>query len=331
MDKEKIENKLSDDLKIIAFREHSKASEKYIDVEIYSEGEFVWYGSIPYYYRRTGLFIENEVDLVDYLKEIKKFFTKESLSNFVNTETKHWDEELFGKKTGVSKGKGGSMHLFDINLNFYGGNAIVGGHLPIAVGAAYAKKFKGENGGVFAIFGDGASNSGAFYESINIATAWKLPIIFFLENNYYAIGTHISRVSPFTELVNKAKNYMATKRIDGMDIFEVYNSVVEAKNYIETGVGPYFIEAETFRFEGHSISDAGKYRSEEELDIFKKRDPINRLKQQMLDYGIENEYFDEIDLKVEKIIDESVEFALNSDEPDKDELFKDVLKDSYVI
>jgi hypothetical protein len=99
MDKEKIENKLSDDLKIIAFREHSKASEKYIDVEIYSEGEFVWYGSIPYYYRRTGLFIENEVDLVDYLKEIKKFFTKESLSNFVNTETKHWDEELFGKKT----------------------------------------------------------------------------------------------------------------------------------------------------------------------------------------------------------------------------------------
>jgi len=239
--------------------------------------------------------------------------------------------ELFGKKTGVSKGKGGSMHLFDINLNFYGGNAIVGGHLPIAVGAAYAKKFKGENGGVFAIFGDGASNSGAFYESINIATAWKLPIIFFLENNYYAIGTHISRVSPFTELVNKAKNYMATKRIDGMDIFEVYNSVVEAKNYIETGVGPYFIEAETFRFEGHSISDAGKYRSEEELDIFKKRDPINRLKQQMLDYGIENEYFDEIDLKVEKIIDESVEFALNSDEPDKDELFKDVLKDNYVI
>ena len=239
--------------------------------------------------------------------------------------------ELFGKKTGVSKGKGGSMHLFDINLNFYGGNAIVGGHLPIAVGAAYAKKFKGENGGVFAIFGDGASNSGAFYESINIATAWKLPIIFFLENNYYAIGTHISRVSPFTELVNKAKNYMATKRIDGMDIFEVYNSVVEAKNYIETGVGPYFIEAETFRFEGHSISDAGKYRSEEELDIFKKRDPINRLKQQMLDYGVKNEYFDEIDLKVEKIIDESVEFALNSDEPDKDELFKDVLKDSYVI
>jgi len=239
--------------------------------------------------------------------------------------------ELFGKKTGVSKGKGGSMHLFDINLNFYGGNAIVGGHLPIAVGAAYAKKFKGENGGVFAIFGDGASNSGAFYESINIATAWKLPIIFFLENNYYAIGTHISRVSPFTELVNKVKNYMATKRIDGMDIFEVYNSVVEAKNYIETGVGPYFIEAETFRFEGHSISDAGKYRSEEELDIFKKRDPINRLKQQMLDYGIENEYFDEIDLKVEKIIDESVEFALNSDEPDKDELFKDVLKDNYVI
>ena len=233
--------------------------------------------------------------------------------------------ELFGKKTGISKGKGGSMHLFEPALNFYGGDAIVAGHLPIAVGCAYARKIQGENAGVFAIFGDGASNAGAFFESINIAAAWKLPIIFFLENNYYAIGTRINWVSPFEELFNKAKNYMPAKRIDGMDVCEVYSAVMEAKNYIENGLGPYFIEAETYRYEGHSMSDNGKYRSEEEIEIFKSKDPIKRLKEKALNLGIiEKEYFDEIDKKVEKEIEEAVEFALNSPEPELNELYEDV-------
>jgi pyruvate dehydrogenase E1 component alpha subunit len=233
--------------------------------------------------------------------------------------------ELFGKKTGVSKGKGGSMHLFDPTLNFYGGDAIVAGQLPIAVGCAYARKIQGERAGVFAIFGDGASNAGAFFESINIATAWKLPIIFFAENNYYAIGTHISWVSPFTEIYHKAKNYMPTKRIDGMNVCEVYSAVMEAKEYIENGLGPYFIEAETYRYEGHSMSDAGKYRSEEELEIFKRRDPIENLKKEAIKKGLVEEiYFQEADAKVERIIQEAVEFAASSPQPQDYELFEDV-------
>ncbi len=233
--------------------------------------------------------------------------------------------ELFGKATGVSKGKGGSMHLFDPSLNFYGGDAIVAGHLPIAVGCAYARKIQGEKAGVFAIFGDGASNAGAFFESINIATAWKLPLIFFCENNYYAIGTRIGWVSPFEELYNKARNYMPAKRIDGMDVCEVFKAVSEAKEHIENGLGPYFIEAETYRYEGHSMSDNGKYRSEEEMDIFKSRDPIENLKKEAIAQGIVSEhYFDEADKKAQQVVAEAIEFAANSPEPPLNELFEDV-------
>lgn len=233
--------------------------------------------------------------------------------------------ELFGKATGVSKGKGGSMHLFDPRLSFYGGDAIVAGHLPIATGCAYARKIEGEMAGVFAIFGDGATNAGAFFESINIAAAWKLPIIFFCENNYYAIGTRIGWVSPFEELFLKVKNYMPAKRIDGMDVCAVYEAVMEAKEYLENGLGPYFIEAETYRYEGHSMSDNGKYRSEEEMEIFKSRDPIENLKKRALALGIvEESYFEETDKKIQKEIAEAIEFAANSPEPDINELYTDV-------
>ncbi len=233
--------------------------------------------------------------------------------------------ELFGKVTGVSKGKGGSMHLFEPKLDFYGGDAIVAGHLPIATGCAYARKIEGEMAGVFAIFGDGATNAGAFFESLNIAAAWKLPIIFFCENNYYAIGTRIGWVSPFEELYHKAKHYMPSKRIDGMNVCEVYEAVMEAKEHIENGLGPYFIEAETYRYEGHSMSDNGKYRSEEEMEIFKSRDPIENLKKEALKLGIvEPEYFEETDKKVAKEIEEAIEFAANSPEPDLNELYEDV-------
>ena len=238
-------------------------------------------------------------------------------------EPKYIMAELFGKKTGVSKGKGGSMHLFEPTLNFYGGDAIVGGHLPIAVGCAYARKIQGENAGVFAIFGDGASNSGAFFESINNATTNKLPIIFFLENNKYAIGTHITWTSPFEEQYHKVKSYMPTIRIDGMDVFEVYNAVTKAKEHIENGLGPIFIEADTYRYEGHSVADAGKYRSEEELNIYKSKDPIKLLKEKAKNLVDEN-YFKETDEKIAKIIDEAVEFALNSPEPEDYELYENV-------
>ncbi|WP_281950880.1 thiamine pyrophosphate-dependent dehydrogenase E1 component subunit alpha [Nitrosophilus kaiyonis] len=233
--------------------------------------------------------------------------------------------ELFGKVSGVSKGKGGSMHLFDPSLNFYGGDAIVGGHLPIAAGCAYARKIQGENAGVFAIFGDGGTNGGAFFETVNIASAWKLPLILFIENNYYAIGTRINWVSPFVELYNKTKNYMPSIRIDGMDVFEVYDAVLKAKEHIENGLGPYLIEAETYRYEGHSMSDSGKYRSEEEMEIFKSRDPIKKLKEKALELNIvDEEFFELIDKKIQKEIKDAVDFATNADEPEIKELYKDV-------
>jgi len=238
-------------------------------------------------------------------------------------EAKYIMAELFGKKTGISKGKGGSMHLFEPKLNFYGGDAIVGGHLPLAVGCAYARKIQGENSGVFVIFGDGATNSGAFFESINNATTQKLPIIFFLENNQYAIGTHITQTSPFKEQYHKVKSFMPTIQVDGMNVFEVYNSVIKAKEYIEQGLGPIFIEADTYRYEGHSVADAGKYRSEEELNIYKSKDAIQQVINKGLELEIDKTWFEETDKKIEKEIDEAVEFAINSPQPNDNDLFED--------
>uniref|UniRef100_UPI0025DAB78B thiamine pyrophosphate-dependent dehydrogenase E1 component subunit alpha n=1 Tax=Nitratifractor sp. TaxID=2268144 RepID=UPI0025DAB78B len=156
--------------------------------------------------------------------------------------------ELFGKKTGVSEGRGGSMHLFDPTHFFYGGDAIVGGHLPNAVGCAYARKFQESEHGVMAVFGDGATNGGAFFESLNIASAWKLPILFLCENNRYAIGTEITRVAPFLEQAKKAEPYMPTMEVDGNDAVAVYEAIKEAQAYIQKGHGPIFIEAFTYRW-----------------------------------------------------------------------------------
>ena len=241
-------------------------------------------------------------------------------------EAKHIMAELFGKKTGVSQGKGGSMHLFEPKLDFYGGDAIVGGHLPLAVGCAYARKIQGENAGVFVIFGDGASNSGAFFESINNATTQKLPLIFFLENNHYAIGTHITQTSPFKEQYHKVKSFMPTIEVDGMDVFAVYDAVKKAKEHIEQGLGPIFIEADSYRYEGHSVADAAKYRSEEEVNIYKSKDAIEKVINKGLELGIDKSWFEETDEKIQKEIDEAVEFALNSPEPDEEDLYEDFYK-----
>ncbi len=240
-------------------------------------------------------------------------------------EPKRVMAELFGKITGVSKGKGGSMHLYDPKFNFYGGNAIVGAHLPHAVGAAYARKYLGDTTGVLAAFGDGATNGGNFFEAINLAATWKVPVLFLCENNYYAIGTRIDRASPFKDLYIKAKEYMPVKQVDGMDVFAVFEAVREAKEYIETEGKPYFIEALTYRYEPHSMSDTGDYRSPRELKIAKERDPIENLKKVGLEKGLLTpEYIKYVDDKVQQIVEEAVEFALNSPEPPPEELYNDV-------
>jgi len=233
--------------------------------------------------------------------------------------------ELFGKITGVSRGKGGSMHLFDPSHFFYGGDAIVGGQIPNAVGCAYARKYQGREEGVMVVFGDGATNGGAFFESLNIASAWKLPIIFLCENNRYAIGTDITRVSPFLEQSKKAEPFMPVKVIDGMDALEVYKAVSEAKEYISKGYGPIFIEAMTCRYEGHSMSDSGNYRSPQEMKICKEKDPIERLEKVLLkEYLTEDSLLNSLKERAKRAVEESIEFAAESKEPDLDELYKDL-------
>ncbi len=186
--------------------------------------------------------------------------------------------ELFGKAEGVSGGKGGSMHLFEPSRFFYGGDAIVGGHIPNAVGCAYARDLQGSDDGVMVIFGDGATNGGAFFESLNIAATHKLPLLFLCENNEYAIGTNIKRAAPFREQAKKAEPYMLTYSVDGMDVEAVHEAVSSAKKQIEEGHGPIFLEAFTCRYEGHSVSDSNAYRSAQEMGHCKAKDAIEYFK-----------------------------------------------------
>lgn len=233
--------------------------------------------------------------------------------------------ELFGKKTGVSKGKGGSMHLFDPAFNFYGGNAIVGAHLPHAVGAAYARKYLGHSEGVLVAFGDGATNAGNYYESLNLASLWELPVLFLNENNFYAIGTRVDRASAVKELYKKAKEFMPAVRIDGMNFFEVFDAVSKAKEYIETEGKPYYIEALTYRYEPHSMADPGDYRSPRELKVFHDKDPVEFLKKEGIKRGLlTQEFIKQIDERVEKEVKEAVQFALKSPEPEDKELYTDI-------
>ena len=233
--------------------------------------------------------------------------------------------ELFGKESGVSKGRGGSMHLFEPKLDFYGGDAIVGGQIVNAVGCAYARKYQESENAVMVIFGDGASNGGAFFESLNISSAWQLPVLFLCENNEYAIGTKITRVSHFEKQSNKAKPYMRTIEVDGMDALAVYEAVSEANKYILDGNGPCFVEAMTCRYEGHSIADPNSYRSAEEMKICKERDPIQRLKKSLKDnFDSSDEVIVNLEKKAKEEIEKAVEFALNSNEPEVSTLYDNV-------
>ena len=233
--------------------------------------------------------------------------------------------ELFGKATGVSGGKGGSMHLYEPSYFFYGGDAIVGGHIPNAVGCAYARALLGEEDGVMVIFGDGAANGGAFFESLNIASKHKLPLLFVCENNEYAIGTKITRVAPFKEQAKKAKPYMPTYEMDGMDVEEVYKTIREAQTFIQEGHGPIFIEAFTCRYEGHSMSDANRYRSPLEMDHCKAKDPIKRFQNSLkTKWDFSDEEIQKLEEKAQRVVDEAVQYASESPEPSLEALFEHV-------
>ena len=235
--------------------------------------------------------------------------------------------ELCGRATGSSGGKGGSMHLFDADLHFMGGHAIVGGQMPIGVGIGLGIKMKQENGVVMIFFGDGAVNEGEFHESLNLASLWKLPCIFFLENNLYGMGTHVDRTHAAGRDIYKSAEYydIPAMQVDGMDLLEVREWTNEAIRSARAGNGPYFIEAMTYRYRGHSMADPVNYRENSEVEEWRINDPIDRFKAFALGEGlITQDELHEIDTEVTTEIEEVVKFARESPLPDMDSLYKNV-------
>lgn len=236
--------------------------------------------------------------------------------------------ELYGKATGVSGGKGGSMHLFDVSKRFWGGHAIVGGQMPLAAGLALAIKTRDEDRVVMCFFGDGSVNEGEFHESLNLASLWKLPVVFFLENNLYGMGTHIERArAGGREIYDDIAAYsIPGANVDGQDVLAVREASQEAVDRVRSGAGPVFIEAMTYRFRGHSVADAQAYRSRDEIGAWRENnDPLVNLRNLGLGESImDTSEFDQIDKEARAVVDEAVQFAEDSPEPTPDALFAHV-------
>jgi pyruvate dehydrogenase E1 component alpha subunit len=233
--------------------------------------------------------------------------------------------ELFGKATGCSRGKGGSMHFAKAENHFWGGYGIVGGHIPIGGGLAFANKYE-QNGRISTcFFGDGAVDQGALHETFNIAQLWKLPAIFVVENNGYSMGT-AARRHTVADIVDRADGYgMKSAVINGMDVFSVYEKMKEIADDVRKNSEPWFVEIRTYRYRGHSMSDPQKYRTKEELEEYQKNDPIERLKTYILENDIAKEAaLEKIEEKVEQEVLDAVEFADNSDFPKDEELYEDM-------
>ncbi|MEM9964573.1 MAG: pyruvate dehydrogenase (acetyl-transferring) E1 component subunit alpha [Asticcacaulis sp.] len=234
--------------------------------------------------------------------------------------------ELTGRSGGSSKGKGGSMHMFDIATGFYGGHGIVGAQVSLGTGLAFAD-FYNKNGNVsFTYFGDGAANQGQVYESFNMAQLWKLPVVYVIENNEYAMGTALARASATTELYQRGASFgIPGEQVDGMDVFAVIEAGQRAAEHARSGKGPYILEMKTYRYRGHSMSDPAKYRTKEEVDEVKTtRDPIDHIKTMLQQAGVAEDEIKTIDNEVKAIVLEAVEFAQTSPEPDPSELYTDV-------
>jgi pyruvate dehydrogenase E1 component alpha subunit len=230
--------------------------------------------------------------------------------------------ELFGKVTGASRGLGGSMHIFDVSKRFMGGYAIVAGHMPLACGTALATKYRGQDSVTLCIIGDGAVNEGAFHEALNLAAIWKLPVLFLCENNFYGMGTAASRVSATTEIYKRAAVFgIRAEQVDGMDVIEVQKHTEAALTYVRGGNGPFFLEAITYRYRGHSMADPELYRDRGEVDRWRQLDPIRAFSDAILRDGrLTSADIDAIDHQVEEEMDAAVQFAEESAFPDMSDL-----------
>lgn len=237
--------------------------------------------------------------------------------------------ELYGKATGVAKGKGGSMHFFGIKERFFGGHGIVGGQIGVGAGIAFAEKYKGTDNVVLTFFGDGAARQGVLHETFNLAMLWKLPVIFICENNNYAMGTSVERTSNVVDIYRLADSYeMPGDSVDGMSPEAVHESVARAVKRARAGEGPTLLEIKTYRYKGHSISDPQKYRSKEEVEEYKDRDPIKTVLDTILTKKFATkEEIEAIDKRVAGTVEESVKFAEESPWPDDSEVLKDIYVD----
>ncbi|MBN8688973.1 MAG: pyruvate dehydrogenase (acetyl-transferring) E1 component subunit alpha [Chitinophagales bacterium] len=237
--------------------------------------------------------------------------------------------ELYGKATGCAKGKGGSMHFFSKECNFYGGHGIVGAQIGTGAGLAFAEKYRGTDNVALAYFGDGAARQGMLHETFNLAMLWKLPVVFICENNNYAMGTSIERTSNVIDIYKLADAYeMPADTIDGMSAEAVHDGVSRAVKRARENGGPTLLEIKTYRYKGHSISDPQKYRTKEEVDEYRGKDPIQQVLKTILDHKFATQdEINEINRRVDAIVDESVKFAEESPWPDDSEVLKDVYMD----
>ncbi|MGY3054243.1 pyruvate dehydrogenase E1 component alpha subunit [Pedobacter sp. UYEF25] len=234
--------------------------------------------------------------------------------------------EMYGKSTGCSKGKGGSMHMFSKEHNFYGGHAIVGGQIPLGAGVAFAEKYKGTDFVNICYMGDGAVRQGALNETFNMAMLWKLPVVFVCENNGYAMGTSVQRTTNMTDLYKIGLGFdMPCAPVDGMDPVAVHNAMDEAIQRARAGEGPTFLEMRTYRYRGHSMSDPAKYRTKEELEDYKAKDPIELARETIVKQKYaDDKWFEEVEARIKETVAHAVQFAEESPWPDPSELYTDV-------
>jgi pyruvate dehydrogenase E1 component alpha subunit len=235
--------------------------------------------------------------------------------------------EMLGKSTGISKGKGGSMHLASKEKRFWGGWAIVGGHLPLAAGIALADQYRGGDQATIALMGDGSTNIGYFHEALNMAAVWKLPVVWVVENNQYGMGTAVTRASAVSDITKKAEAYgmPCCTQVDGMDVLAMKDMFDEGLDYVRSGQGSFFIEANTYRFRGHSMGDPERYRPAHEVEERKSDDPIERWRKHILEEKFAtDEELDALDQEAEDEVNDAIEFAQNSPDPAPEELYTDV-------
>jgi pyruvate dehydrogenase E1 component alpha subunit len=239
--------------------------------------------------------------------------------------------ELTGRAAGISRGKGGSMHMFSVEHKFYGGHGIVGAQVGLGTGLGFAHKYRDDGGVCVAYFGDGAANQGQVYESFNMAELWKLPIIFVIENNQYAMGTSVNRSSAEDQLYRRGESFrIPGLQVNGMDVLAVRGATEEALAWVKAGKGPILLEMKTYRYRGHSMSDPAKYRSREEVQEMRdKSDPIEGAKKHLDAVGVTEDELKKIDQDIRKIVAEAADFAESSPEPDAAELYTDVLVEQY--